>query len=500
MASIFIHLSKMETKMISNFYKNSIPAVRKFTKNVCMICTVLIACFGFIANPTQAQTSAAISVFGGGAVLGDVINQLRSSVYSTITNAEISADSQIAHAANEAMMLLREMEIAFAEQLDDTLDDVDTQVLTTVETVYAMERALEDGTAELIYAIDGATLDIERIVGNTIFADYPFLMKRIVGMTHLFNSDGEYVYELRGSGFGNSSVMLEAFTVDGTALIDKARINQTAQNVVRVSFDVATLNEFFDTSEELAARKIRILPVSLIFTRTSKRPWYLFFLDNKVETLEHSFYTYLLPNYAGTLRLTNFGESFAWERIDNFEFTHRSVHNHCNEDCDDQKSFPCGAFFCSNSSKQCVAQRPANPLREGDERLFAPGHGGGGSHHRNHKVEIHDGGACLWFSVESNSHSHAFRVFAQRERYTKQPDPVITQAENLPVEFGKTYPISVPPGTIVTNFEIDPIGSAKVQTGQLTQGVNSEVLRVISSEKIGESTIHNVTIHYPDLN
>ena len=66
---------------------------------------------------------------------------------------------------------------------------VDTQVLTAVEAVYSIQRGIEEGTTDLIHAIDGAALDVEAIVGQTIFADYPFLLKRIVNVSQLHNSE-----------------------------------------------------------------------------------------------------------------------------------------------------------------------------------------------------------------------------------------------------------------------------------------------------------------------
>lgn len=449
-------------------------------------------------RPAQAQAGSAIAVFGGGALLEDVINQMQSAIYASTTNVEIGADRQIAHASNQAMILLREFEIAFSGELDKSLSAVDTQVLTAVEAVYSMQRGIEEGKTDLIHAIDGAALDVEAIIGQTIFADYPFLLKRVVNVSQLYNSDGQYTYELIGSGFGNSSVELTGFAIDDVELIDSALLSAPSQHVLQVGIGVADLEPLFDTSDEVRDRNIRALPVNLSFTRTSERPWWNIFQGDKVEHLSHEFITYLVPSYAGTLKLTNLGESFAWQPVETFEFNHRSVQNHCNEDCDDQKSYQCGAFRCANSSTQCVAQGASTPLREGDERLKNPRFSGGGHNQFDHNPRIESGGSCLTFSVTSGSHSVTYRVIADRERYLKQPDLVELRSDDLDVEFGRTYTVQVPVGTRLTNFEIDPVGSAQLVTGELTQGVNTNILRVISTQKIGENTVHNVTIHYPN--
>lgn len=448
----------------------------------------------------QVSAPAFVTVFGGSAVLEDVISDLKGSVFSAIQNAEISADRQVQHVANEALIVLREAEIAFSGQLDKTLSKVDAQVLSVIESIYITVEAIKQGEAELISAIDGAVLDVERIVGNTIFANYPFLLKRVVGLNHLYKNEGEYTIELRGSGFGSSAATLKKISVDGGNLLEKARINNISQHAIRVSFDVATLNPLFDTNGAVNKRKIKVLPVDLEFERVIKQPWYLFFLEDKLEQLAHQFYAYFIPNYAGELQLVHLGEQFAWQLIDDFAFNHRSASNHCSSDCDDHKSFPCGTHRCPSDEQVCVGQSQGTPLREGDERLLNARWSGNGGYHDSFRAEVRNNASCLYFYVRSGTHSHTFRVYANREKYLKQPGLASLGDESIPVEFGKTYTVAAPKHTRLTNYSLDIIGSTLPVTGELRQGVNNEVIRVLSTSEIGGNTVHNLTIKYPAMN
>lgn len=470
----------------------------KISKRFTLFTLLLLTCVAIIHKPitAQAQTSSAVAVFGGGAVLKDVISQLQTSLFNSIQNTEISADRQIQHAANEALITLKEMEIAFGDQLDKTLSEVDAQVLSVVEAVNNIDQSIQRGEADLIYAIDGALLDVEQIVGSTIFAKYPFLLKRVRGLSHLYNNEGEYTIGLSGSGFGASSVTLKQISIDGQELLQEAHISKSERHEMRVSFDVDKLNPLFDNNEKLEERKIKILPVDLVFERVTPRRYWP---TDKVEKIEYQFFIYLLPNYAGKLKLEYLGEKFEWQPVENLTFTHRSAHNHCNEDCDDQKSFPCGTKRCPSYQEKCVTQSVNTPLTEGAERLVSASSSGDMSYHSDSSAKIIKDGSCLHFSVKSGTYSHSFVVTAAQERYLKQPEVVNMGGVEIPVEFGKIYTIKVPIGTIVTNYEIDVIGSTKPDSNEMKKGINNSILRVMSVNDLAGITVYNVKIKYPKL-
>lgn len=471
--------------------------LKSLSLSICRFVVVLVLSIsiGLVQVPvTRAQ--GIISVLGGGAVLKDVLQQANGVANNAINNAEVAADGQIRHAANQMLLLVRQLEIVLSEQLDDTLAELDKEVLTAVNTVYVLQDTIAKAEDTAIYAIDEASMDIENLLGGTFLADYPIVIKRIEGVSQLYRDEGAYRLQIRGTNFGTPLVKVKDIVISGVSLLEASRVNNTQQNSVSIDLPNEQMRQFFDLREPFQSRKIKILPVTLKIERTIKPSRWRFWASDKIELLEQEFFAYLAPDFAGILKLRGVGEGFNWEPDGTFSFTHKSHDNHCSSDCDDQNSFPHRTRHASNTSTQCAGSRHFPP-KEGDIRLSGERHSGVPSFHDGAELSMYGDSRCLRFSVRSGSHGHTFTISAKRERFVKQDGLVKLEQLDVPVRYGQTFTIELDGRVKLTNYDFKRNAGGPPVTGELQQGVSTEHLRVLSQKLIGQKLVFNVQIPYP---
>lgn len=433
--------------------------------------------------------------------LGNVLKEFRAQSEQVLISGEVVADRQIRHAANIMLILTRELELALAGQLDKALKDLNDNVLHVVNELEVLRVSLLKGEDDLVRALDEAALDIERIVGNTIFANYPFLLKRIGGFHQLYNPSDKYKVNLTGSGFGSSQVAIKKFIVAGHDAMSEIIINRPQQNFITAEIDPNFLNVLFDTDEDITLRKIKVVPVDLTFERTIEAPWWRFWnSESKRIELDHQFYMYLIPNYAGQIVFDPIGDGFEWRDVGEFSFDHRSKNNHCQGDCDtdDRGDWPISQHGAHSSQSACVTQSRHTPPIENDQYLRGAAHSPSPGYNIGHKVGI-QGAAnnCLSFEVLSRTHAHTYKISARLMQYVKLADPVSFGKINKHVEFGKTYTVAVSLNTRLVNYSIDPTGPNRLMTGQLQVGVKNHAFHVLSNEAVGGNRIYTYRIPYP---
>ena len=443
-----------------------------------------------------ARAQGIISVLGGGAVLKDVLQQANGVANNAINNTEVAADGQIRHAANQMLLLVRQLEIVLSEQLDKTLAELDKEVLTAVNTVYVLQDTIEKAEDTVIYAIDEASMDIENLLGSTFLADYPIVIKRINGVSQLYRDEGAYRLQVRGTNFGTPLVKMKDLLIKDVSLLEASRVNNTQQNSVSIDLPNEQMRQFFDLQEPFQNRKIQIVPVTLKIERTIKPSWWRFWASDKIEPLQQEFFAYLSPDFAGVLKLRGVGEGFDWEPDGTFSYTHKSLDNHCSSDCDDQNSFPHRTRHARNTSTPCAGSR-SFPPKEGDIRLSGARHSGIPAFHDGQELSIYGDARCLRFSVRSGSHGHTFTVSANRERFVKQDGLVELEQLDVPVRYGQTYTIELNGRVKLTNYDFKRNAGGPPVTGELQQGVSTNYLRVLSQKLIGQKLVFNVQIPYP---
>ena len=479
------------------FCKSSITFLSKLG---ILLCFVLISPTLQSCSGPNATASSAIAIFGGGEVLEDTLNQLETSALSVVESGEIAADRQIQHSAYELLGIISETRIAFSEELDTSLNRLDQNILRTTDTLVNIAEGLKAGEYELISAIDGASLDIERIVGNTVFAKYPFIFKRVIGLNKLYRENGDYTFELRGSGFGSSQIKVVKFSVDNTDITSDVKFSGISQNNLKVIIPPTSLNQFFDSDVELKNRNIRILPIDLELNRITISRKFIWFGSEveKTESLTHRFFTYFIPNYAGEIEISSLGEEYQWQDVEPLTFYHNSANNHCNSDCDDQTSYNHGVFRQQSNQQECVTQLVQTPPREGDERLSAASFSPRSTfNHWGMAASINANETCVNFTVYSGTVSKQFQITASRQRYNKQPGIITLLNTKLPVEFGKLYTIRVPKIALVNNYKIDVVGATLLEEGELKGGKSTMVLEVVSENLAANEKVYQVKIKYP---
>ncbi|MGJ8670942.1 MAG: hypothetical protein ACSHXK_15765 [Oceanococcus sp.] len=458
--------------------------------------TLLVISWAVHAQP------AVLSAAASSKVLSDFIDDARASAEQIILSGEVVADRQVRNAANQILMVTRELEIALGDQLDKTVGDLDNTVKAALGQVEGLQMALEGGTSDLTQAFDDLSLDVAEIVGNTIFSKYAFVLKRIEGVSHLYQKSNDYVVELVGSGFGSASVDLSKVVLNSVDFTDNVVVNSTAQHRVSILFNPEKFNEFFDLNDDPALQQIKTVPLALSLTRSTDAPWWrVWNRDDEQETVDHKVYLYLIPPVAGQVDLSFLGEAFEWTDTGVLEFGHTSLGNHCQGDCDtdDRGDWSISQHGAPTQEQRCVTQRRGNPLRVNDEYLHLPRHLGGPGFNPT-EVRLVESEHCLFFRVLSRTHSHAYTVQANRRTYLKLPDPVELGVEAQIVSFGETYRVTQPENTISTLYSFDPLGPVLKQTGELNMNVNNNALRVVSNEVIGNKRVTTFVVKYPDLN
>lgn len=454
-----------------------------------------------IGSPISAQT-AVLSAAASTKVLSDFIDDARASAEQLLLSGEVVADRQIRNAANQMLVVTRELELALADQLDKTVSDLDETVKASLGQVEGMQLALENGTTDLTDAFDDLSLDVAEILGGTILAKHSFVLKRIEGVAQLYRKNENYVVNLLGSSFGSSRVELTKVSLNALDVTNDVLQNAKSQHRVSLTIPKEQLNSLFDLNENPLEQVIKTVPLELSLTRFSDAPfWRIWNRDEDQKGIVHTVHMYLIPPVAGSVDLSYLGESFDWVETGVFEFVHTSAGNHCQGDCDtdDRGDWPISQHGASTIEQRCVTQRRATPLREGDEYLYSALHKGGPSYNAA-TVNIIEGGHCLFFNVSSRTHAHTYTVQASKRTYLKLPDPVELGAESISVAFGQTYRITAPENTISTLFSFDPLGTVLPQTGELNPSVNNEALRVVSSQVIGAKQVITFTVKYPELN
>lgn len=481
--------------MIKYFYLRSV-LVRGTFSSLLGVCLSLV-----MISVTMAQT-AALSAAASAKVLSEFIDDARASAEQLMLSGEVVADRQVRNAANQMLIVTRELEIALGDQLDRTVSDLDDTVKASLGQVEGLQLALENKTDQVTDAFDDLSLDIAEILGDTILAEHSFVLKRINGIAQLYRETGDYDLELIGSSFGSSSVELTKIVLDGNDLTDDVLQNSVSQHRVTLSIKGEQINSLFDLSDDPAQQVIKTVPIAFSLTRFSEAPWWrLWSRDDDQTEITHEVHLYLIPPFAGQVNLSYLGEGFEWADNGVFDFTHTSAGNHCQGDCDtdDRGDWPINQHGAPSQQEACVTQRRQTPLREGDEYLTAARHSGGPGFNST-ETRITQGGHCLFFRVNSRTHAHAYSVQADKKKWVKLPDPIELGAESIPVAFGQTYRVTAPENTVSTLFAFDPLGPVLEQTGELNLSVNNNAIRVVSSEIIGARRVITFTVKYPALN
>jgi hypothetical protein len=107
--------------MIRYFYSRSF-FIRVFVASLLGICLSLATTFATLAQP------AALSAVASAKVLSDFIDDARASAEQLLLSGEVVADRQVRNAANQMLIVTRELEIALGDQLDKTVSDLDAIV------------------------------------------------------------------------------------------------------------------------------------------------------------------------------------------------------------------------------------------------------------------------------------------------------------------------------------------------------------------------------------
>jgi hypothetical protein len=478
--------------MIRYFYSRSF-FIRVFVASLLGICLSLATTFATLAQP------AALSAVASAKVLSDFIDDARASAEQLLLSGEVVADRQVRNAANQMLIVTRELEIALGDQLDKTVSDLDAIVKASLGQVEGLQLALENKTDQVTDAFDDLSLDIAEILGDTILAEHSFVLQRIDGVAQLYSEADYYNLDLLGSSFGIRSVELTKIVLDGSDVTDDIFKNSVSQHRITLIIKGEQLNALFDLSDDPSQQVIKTVPIEFSLTRSSEAPWWRIWSrdDDQIEII-HQVYLYLIPPFAGEVNLNYLGEGFEWADNGVFDFTHTSAGNHCQGACDtdDRGDWPISQHGASSQQQTCVTQRRETPLREGDEYLTAARHGGGPGFNPT-EVRITQGGHCLFFRVISRTHAHAYSVLADKKKWVKLPDPIELGAESLSVAFGKTYRVTAPENTVSTLFAFDPLGPVLEQTGELNLSVNNSAMRVVSSETIGSRRVITFTVMYP---
>lgn len=454
-----------------------------------------------LVSASSAQTGV-LTAAATGKVLSDFLDDARASAEQVLLSGEVVANRQVRNAANQMLIVTRELEIALGDQLDQTIADLDDTVKASLGQVEGLQFALENKTDQVIDAFDDLSLDIAEVLGDTILAEHSFVLKRIDGISQLYREADVYNIELVGSSFGSNRVELTKIVLDGNDITAEVLQNSASQHRIELALTGEQINPLFDLSDDPSQQVIKTVPIEFSLTRFSGAPWWrIWSRDDDQTEITHEVHLYLIPPFAGEVNLSYLGEGFEW--VDNgiFDFVHTSAGNHCSGDCDtdDRGHWPISQNGADSEQQACVTQRRGTPLREGDEYLANARHGGGPGFNST-DVRITSGGHCLFFRVNSRTHAHAYSVQADIKKWVKLPDPIELGAETIPVAFGQTYRITAPQNTVSTLFAFDPLGSVLEQTGELNLSVNNEAIRVVSSELIGARRVIAFTIKYPALN
>ena len=445
---------------------------------------------------SQSQISFAASLTDE--TIGSIINNARSSAQQVLASAELVADRQIAHAANETLIVAKELELAFAGQLDKTLNTFDSSTYAAFEEVDLLRQSFEDAPERVSGIFDDVSLDIEHLLGNTFFAKYPMWVKRVSGFNQLYQTNANYSFQLTGSGFGGGKVSMTSLRLNGDDIISDVNLNPSG-HVLSVSIPKDILNQHFDITGEAISREIKAVPISVGLQRPLKKAWWQIFGKPKVESIQHDFYLYLIPPYAGVFKYKAFKEEFGWVEGGVLSFAHITRDNSCHGDCDndDLGDWRISQHGADSSQQKCVAQPQQTPPREGDQKLETPRVTGDLSHHRNSNVSLQGNSTCLHYSIKSFGTSRSLTVSANLKTYVKNSEPTIIEEVEKLVEFGKTYQIQMPAGSLLATYEFDPLGSAPLNSGELKAGKKNYAVNVTSVSTAGDLKVFTIRIPYP---
>jgi len=434
----------------------------------------------------------------GDETIGSIIDKSRASAEQLLASTEMVADRQIAHSANEMLVITKELEVAFSGQLDKALDEFDDATYSAFQEVDILRQTIDGAPDRISGIFDDVTLDVEQILGGTLFANYPMWVKRISGFNQLYQANSDYSFKVTGSGFGGGEVKISDIRLGDVNVTNELNFNYNGHNV-SVNIPKETLDPFFDLEGSIVDRKINSVPISITLQRPQKKKWWQFFSQSRTETLNHSFHLYLIPPYAGSLKYKAFVEEFEWTNAGTLDFVHQTRQNSCGGDCDndDQGNWQISQHGAPSSQSSCVAQKQRTPPRENDERLRMPTYSGDTSHHRNMSASLSQNSACLNFSIGSWGNSRPITVSAIKEIYVKKPMPTELTQEFLDVEFGKTYQLRFPKGSVLSTYEFDPIGTAPLSSGELKKNTRNYAIEVTSHSSVGELKIVNIRIPNP---
>ena len=221
-------------------------------------------------------------------LLSDFLNEAKQAATTLLDDIPNVADRVISRAANEMLILARELELSSRDLLDTTIGELDENTQRVVTAILALQSMIEDQGSATVEALDTASLDLEAILGQTIFSTSRFLLKRIDGINQINKTEGDYRITITGSEFGSTSIRLMSFRSAGEDILNALRINPVSNHTIHIDIPNAVLKPFF------MPKTVRSLPITMDIIRSN---------HEGRSRLTHEFYIFLSPRYAGTITL-----------------------------------------------------------------------------------------------------------------------------------------------------------------------------------------------------
>lgn len=448
-------------------------------------------CAALCATTTLSPVPAAADTIGGKIARG-FLSEARQQAEALLASVDNVAQFQVRHLANQLLILINETERLIGKQIDKVINALDENIQKVLFKIDSIQQTLNDGVDRVVSLEDDVALDLSKIVGDTIFAKHSFLMKRITGLQHVQQEGRSYRIQFKGSEFGSSKVKLTKVTLGDDDVTGRVQINQPGLHDVWIDFPPEVMAARFSPD------KMRVPKIVVHFERYEVTGWWFWREERKKGELDHGFYIYLYPRYAGDVKFTAEKENFDFVDAGPFTVDKQGANNHCSNDCDCDDDNPTICHGILASWERCVDRFRGTPPQVGDQYLVGPAKiyaiQNGNPYDVGHTAGLTPNGQCLKGSFRARTHPSTYRLEAKLMQFAVVSTSKSEQTQKA--NFGQTNTLRVHKATKLVLFESKPNSGATL-SGEFAAGLDNDFLKVLSRTQIGDEIVYSYTVKYP---